>query len=64
MESKVYNVSQNRDERASFYSTSWKENLESIEQHGARLATAAMKLPEGVSDEARYTVSKMGSRSI
>jgi hypothetical protein len=52
MESKVYNVSQQRNQRASFYSTSWKEKTESIEQHGARLATAAMTLPEGVSDEA------------
>jgi hypothetical protein len=52
MEAKVYNVSQQRNQRASFYSTSWKEKTESIEQYGARLATAAMTLPEGVSDEA------------
>jgi hypothetical protein len=52
MESKVYNVSQQRNQRAPFYSTSWKEKTESIEQYGARLATAAMTLPEGVSDEA------------
>jgi hypothetical protein len=52
MESKPYNVSQQRNQRASLYSTSWKEKPESIEQYGARLATAAMTLPEGVSDEA------------
>jgi hypothetical protein len=39
MESKVYNVSQQRNQRASFYSTSWKEKTESIEIYGARLAT-------------------------
>jgi hypothetical protein len=52
LESKVYNVSQQRNQRTSFYSTSWKEKMESIEQYGARLSTAAMTLPEGVSDEA------------
>jgi hypothetical protein len=52
MQLKVYNVSQQRSQRASFYATSWKERTESIEQYGARLATAAMALPEHVSDEA------------
>jgi hypothetical protein len=52
MEAKVYNGSQQRNQRASFYSTSWKEKTESIEQYGAIPATAAMTLPEGVSDEA------------
>jgi hypothetical protein len=41
MEAKVYNVSRQRNQRASFYSTSWKENTESIEQYGTRTATAA-----------------------
>jgi hypothetical protein len=52
METKLYNVSQQRSQRASFYSTIWKEKTESIEQYGARLATAAMTLPEDVSEEA------------
>jgi hypothetical protein len=52
MELKVYNVSQQRSQRASFYAASWKEKTESIEHYGARLAKAAMTRPEHVSDEA------------
>jgi hypothetical protein len=52
MEAKVCNVSHQQNQRASFYYTSWKEKAESIEQYGAKLATAAMTLPEDVSDEA------------
>jgi hypothetical protein len=52
MELKVYNVSQHRSQRASFYATLWKEKTNSIEQYGARMATAAMALPEHVSEEA------------
>jgi hypothetical protein len=48
---KLFNQSQQRTQRASFYSAYWKEKSESIEQFGARLQTAAIALPERVSDE-------------
>jgi hypothetical protein len=52
LEQKLYNVSQQRGQRASFYSASWKEKMESIEQYGSRLATSALSLPDHISEEA------------
>jgi hypothetical protein len=49
---KLFNQSQQRGQRASFYSAYWKEKSESIEQFGARLQTAAIALPENISEEA------------
>ncbi len=52
LESKLYKESQQMGQRASFYSTSWKERTESIEQYGACLRTQALTLPDSVSEEA------------
>ena len=52
MEAKIYNISQQRSQRASFSATFWKYKTDLIEKYGARLATTAMALPEHVSEEA------------
>lgn len=49
---KLYNPSQQRGQRAAFYSDRWRERSETVEEYGARLATAAMSLPEDIPDEA------------
>jgi Zinc knuckle/Retrotransposon gag protein len=52
LRTRLYNHSQQRNQRAAFYTSYWKERHESVEQFGARLQAMAIAMPEKISDDA------------
>lgn len=48
---KLFNESQQRTQRASFYAMRWAERNETVEQFGTRPSAAALALPEEVAEE-------------
>jgi Zinc knuckle len=52
LRTRLYNHSQQRNQRAAFYTACWKERHESLEQFGANLQAMAIAMPEKISDDA------------
>jgi hypothetical protein len=52
LRNRLYIHSQQRNQRAAFYTASWKERHESFEQFGAKLQAMAIATPEKISDDA------------
>jgi hypothetical protein len=52
LRTRLYNHSQQRNQRAAFYNSYWKDRHESVEQFGAMLQAMAIEMLEKISDDA------------